>query len=116
MSARAKLPLDIQADIEDAHELALKKLLAELPLLFDQESILPISPVHMATPKPAKLKLQLRKFTEILFDIEASHYPQCATNFQELREWLTALATRIETEVTTELMPYKALHDFHCPS
>ena len=114
MSERPKLPLDIQAAIEDTREAVLKKHLADLSLLFTSDSILPISPIHMATPKPAKLKLQIRQFASTLFDIEASRYPQHATSTQQLKDWLNALAVIVEGEVAKELTPFALLHDFHC--
>lgn len=114
MPERPTFPLDIEAAIEDARELALKELLTGLPLLFDSQSALPIIPTHMAVPKPAKLKLELRQFATTLFDLEASRYPQYADSSEQLRDWLCALVILIEGEIVKELAPFAALHDFHC--
>jgi hypothetical protein len=106
MAEVPNLPLETLAVIEHEKEAALKLLLSLSTFLFRQETVIPISQIHRAVRKPATLKLELRKFTSSLFDVEAKHYSKHAKTAAELKKWLASLALRIGAEVSMELKSF----------
>jgi hypothetical protein len=108
-----KLPLIVQAAIDDAREEAVR-VLAGSRMLFDETTVDPISPLFQAEPKPAAFMHQLRVYAKTLFNAEAMFYRKCAKDGTELRDWLIDLAPCAKSDILRRLQPFTAIHDFHC--
>jgi hypothetical protein len=116
MAELPTLPLEVQAEIELAHERLRNVAKVKWPMVFGitfpDTSLVPVPPKHR---RPANLKLQLQGYASARFDVEAQHYPRHAKDELELRASLSLLAANVSLEMFRDLDRYRSFYDFHCP-
>lgn len=118
MSTRPQFPIEILSEIEKARSEIFKDT-DRFNLLF-----LPVdtwgrfgSAFTPGTTAPlqqmsATIILQIRAFTDSLFNAEAKHYFKYTSDPKILLAWLNELAGEIRTQVQNQVADSR--HDFHC--
>src|ERR1700722_2813120 len=120
MENRYRLPLPILAEIEiakdqiyqDTKRFSLLFLPARNPLaIFAEEFDFSKQTTAPRQRMPAALHVQIEDFTESLFRIEARHYVNLANDAEQLRSWLSTLASDIRKLAVRQVTDKRL--DFH---